>query len=189
MSSLAGHTCAGLTAFLCWNARAPAPSRAAIVPFVFLAVCPDLDYLGIWLLGYGANPRLTHSLLFALIAAVAVNRMAKAVGVQLALPWLLAASAPHPLLDLLVGAHPVPLFWPLQAGVSLPGVLPSAGALRFDNAYLLRNLLIELGVLLPVFAALVVMARGAALRRWHTWALCVAPVWAAFVAWSISLPR
>lgn len=189
MSSLAGHACAGLTAFLCWNARAPAPSPGAVVPLVFLAVCPDLDYLGVWLLGYGATPRITHSLLFALIMAVALNRMAKAGGVQLALPWLLAASVSHPLLDLLVGAHPVPLFWPVQAGVSLPGVLPSAGALQLGNAYLWRNLLIELGVLLPVFAALVAMARGTPLRRWRTWALCIAPVWGALVAWSISLPR
>ncbi|WP_312237925.1 metal-dependent hydrolase [Stenotrophomonas sp.] len=189
MSSLVGHACAGLTAYLCWNARARAPSRWAMAPFVFVAVCPDLDYLAVWLLGYGASPRVTHSLLFALIMAVAVNRVAKAGGVPLAVPWLLAASGSHPLLDLLVGAHPVPLFWPLQAGASLPGVLPSAGALKPGNVYLWRNLLIELGVLLPVFTALVALARGTPMRRWRTWAVCVAPVWVAFVAWSISLPR
>lgn len=189
MSSFVGHALAGVTACLCSTGRARMPSRWSVVPFVFVAVCPDLDYLGVWLLGYGASPRITHSLLFALMAAVVVKRMAKAGGVALALPWLLAASVSHPLLDLLVGAHPVPLFWPRQAGVSLPGVLPSAGAPRFGNVYLWRNLLIELGVLLPVFAALVLMARGAALRRWCTWALCVAPVWTAFVVWSIRLPR
>jgi len=193
MSSFAGHAIAGVTAYLCstGRARAPSPSRWAVVPFVFVAVCPDLDYLGVWLLGYGTHPRITHSLLFALVAAVAVQCVAKAAGntQPLRWRWLLLASVSHPLLDLLVGAHPVPLFWPLQDGVAVRGVLPSAGALRVGNAYLWRNLLIELGVLLPVFAALVALARGHAWGRWRAWTWCIAPLWAAFVIWSIRLPR
>lgn len=189
MSSLAGHACAGLTAYLCCNGRTPVPSRWAVAPFVLLAACPDLDYLAVWLLGYAAHPRITHSLLLALIAAVGAQRVAKTVGTPPSLPWLLAASVSHPLLDLLVGAHPVPLFWPFQAGVSVPGVLPSAGALKLGNVYLWRNLLIELGVLLPVFAALVAITRDVAFGRWRAWAACTAPFWLMFVIWSVSLSR
>lgn len=189
MSSLAGHACAGLAAYLCCNGPARPPSRWALAAFVLLAVCPDLDYLGVWLLGYAASPRITHSLLFAVVAALGIQRLARAAGAALPLPWLLVASVSHPLLDLLVGAHPVPLFWPVQAGVSVPGLLPSAGALRLGNVYLWRNLLIELGVLLPVYAVLVAMLRGTARRRWRTWALCITPLWLGVVAWSISLSR
>lgn len=156
---------------------------------MFLAACPDLDYLAVWLLGYGAQPRVTHSLLLSVVTAVVVHRVAKTVRCEMPLRWLLLASLSHPLLDLLVGAHPMPLFWPVQAGVSVHGVLPSAGAPRLGNLYLWRNLLIELGVLLPVYAALIAMARGCAGRRWRLWALCSAPIWAAFVAWSVSLSR
>ncbi|WP_447591458.1 metal-dependent hydrolase [Stenotrophomonas rhizophila] len=189
MSSLAGHALAGFTAYLCSIGNTGARPRWAAAPFVFLAACPDLDYLAVWLLGYGAQPRATHSLLFAVVAAVVVHRVAKTVGSGLRLRWLLLASLSHPLLDLLVGAHPMPLFWPVQPGISVRGVLPSAGAPSLGNLYLWRNLLIELGVLLPVYAALVAMARGWAWRRWRLWALCSAPIWAAFVAWSVSLSR
>lgn len=188
MSSLAAHALAGVTVYLCSVGRTPRGWRSAAA-LVCLAVCPDLDYLGVWLLGYAATPRVTHSLLFAVAAAMLVQRIARAGGTGLPLRWLLVASVSHPVLDLLVGAHPVPLWWPLQAAMAVPGVLPSAGALRLDNLYLWRNLLIELGVLLPVSAALVAIAHGSWGRRWRAWAVWMAPLWALFVVWSVSLSR
>ncbi|MEG2803571.1 metal-dependent hydrolase [Stenotrophomonas sp.] len=189
MSSFLGHALAGLTAGLCCHARARLPPRWALAPFLILAICPDLDYLGIWLLGDGAHPRVTHSLLFALLAAVLMQRLAAVTGRALPLHWLLLASVSHPLMDLLVGAHPVPLWWPMQAQASAPGVLPSAGALSPGNFYLWRNLLIEMAVLLPVFAVAVLAARRVAWRAWRRWAICVAPLWAGALAWSIQLAR
>ncbi len=55
-------------------------------------------------------------------------------------------------MDLLVGVHPMPLFWPLNSNlIVLPfGVLPSAGKLNIFNHYFWRNLVIESGVLLPI---------------------------------------
>jgi inner membrane protein len=89
-----------------------------------------------------------------------------------------------------VGAHPVPLFWPLAGGVSIPaGVLPSAGSLAFDNFYLWRNLLIEIGVLGPVFAFLIAASGRRRLRELAGWTLLVLPAWAAFLTWSIALGR
>ncbi len=191
VSSIAGHAAAGITAYLCCNRWACAPSRWAVVPFAFLAVCPDLDYLAVWLLGYAASPRITHSLLFALVASLLVHRLTRRpASARLPTAWLLAASLSHPLMDLLVGAHPVPLLWPIAAEIAVPvGLLPSAGALSAGNYYLWRNLIIELGVLLPPFALAVAASRHATPRRVLAWAVGIAPVWAAFLIGSLALAR
>ena len=154
-------------------------------------MAPDLDYLAVWWFGYAANPRISHSLVVALAAVAIVHRMTSD-NRRARLPFvgLLAAGVAHALRDFLVGAHPVPLFWPFDAGVTSPvGVLPSAGALAFGNVYLWRNLLIELGVLLPVSALLVAVCRGCPAQRVLARALFVAPVWIVFVGWSVALSR
>jgi membrane-bound metal-dependent hydrolase YbcI (DUF457 family) len=163
--------------------------------FVLLAICPDFDYFAIWLFHANPAPRVTHSLLFGLASASLVwlcigglrqRHLAKAP-----FPGLLIASLSHPLLDLLVGAHPVPLLWPLNApDVSLPfGLLPSAGRLALGNYYLWRNLMIELMVLLPVLSVLVALARRTPRRAIAVRALVIAPVWLVFVIWSVGLQR
>jgi hypothetical protein len=177
--------------YLCCNAKQRGSSRWAAVPFVALAVGPDLDYFAVWFFDYAADPRFSHSLLLAVGAALFVKlTLARSVTANLKLRWLLAAGMSHPLLDLLVGAHPVPLFWPLDGGVSIPaGVLPSAGSLAFGNFYLWRNLLIELGVLGPVFALLIAVSGRLRFRELAGWMLLVLPAWAAFLTWSIALGR
>jgi hypothetical protein len=109
---------------------------------------------------------------------------------RLPLLWLFLASASHPVLDLLVGAHPVPLLWPFGAEVAATvGVLPSAGALALDNYFLWRNLLIEMGVLLPVFALCAAVCRRTSIKRIAVWTACIAPAWAGFLFWSLRLAR
>lgn len=163
--------------------------------FVFLAICPDFDYFAIWLFDMAPAPRITHCLLFGLATASLAwwltARSDRKTPVRMPSLAFLAASLSHPLLDLLVGAHPVPLLWPLpDHDVALPfGVLPSAGRLAPGNYYLWRNLLIELAVLLPVLAVLVAAARRMSFRPIAKWLFAFAPVWLAFVAWSVSLPR
>lgn len=191
MSSIAGHAAAGITVYLSSRGHGRAPSKPALGLSVFLATCPDLDYLAVWLFGYSANPRFTHSLLFALaittLVRVGLDRYKE---FHLPATALAAASLSHPLLDLLVGAHPVPLLWPLPIEVTIPfGVLPSAGSLDPTNRYLWRNLLIELGVLLPVFAVWIVVARGNACRKTLVSGILIAPIWLLFVAWSVGLSR
>lgn len=191
MSSIVGHAAAGITVFLsCARWRDPR-SRWVLMPCVILAICADFDYFAVWAFGYAANPRFTHSIVFALaVAVVARVAMRRVTATRISITGLLTASLSHPALDLLVGAHAVPLLWPFGAEVSIAmGVLPSAGALDPGNYYLWRNLLIELGFLLPVFALLIALARRTAGRDMATRAILIAPLWLAFVAWSISLPR
>ncbi|MGH8086923.1 MAG: metal-dependent hydrolase, partial [Stenotrophomonas sp.] len=182
---------AGITAWLCCNTSANRRQRWAVVPFILLAACPDLDYVAVWLAGYNATPRFTHSILFALSTALLAQwLMRAATASRLPLLWLFLASASHPVLDLLVGAHPVPLLWPFGAEVAATvGVLPSAGALALDNYFLWRNLLIELGVLLPVFALCAAVCRRTSIKRIAVWTACIAPVWTGFLCWSLTLSR
>ena len=177
--------------YLCCNTQQRGSSRWAAVSFVALAVVPDLDYFAVWFFDYAAGPRVSHSLLFAIAAAFFVKlNMSRLPVANLKLSWLLAAGTSHPLLDLLVGAHPVPLFWPIHGGVTNPvGVLPSAGSLAFDNFYLWRNLLIEMGILGPAFALLVAASGRRRFRELAGWTLLVLPAWAAFLTWSIALAR
>lgn len=145
--------------------------HAAAGATVFLAHAP------------GAPPR---SLLFGLGASLLAW-----LALRGALPFaaLALAACSHPLLDLLVGVHPVPLFWPLPlAQVESPiGLLPSAGRLRFTNVYLWRNLLIECLVLLPPCALIVALARQVAWRRIAVASLVAGPCWALAVAWSLRI--
>lgn len=191
MSSLLGHAAAGFTAYLCCTGARRPPSRWAAAPFAGLAIAPDLDYVAVWLFDYAANPRLSHSLLFAVAMALIVHRTMPDAGVvRLRLAGLLVAGGSHVALDFLVGAHPVPVFWPFDAGVACPvGVLPSAGALALGNVYLWRNLLIELGVLAPVCALLVALCRRHPIRQLLARTLVIAPMWTMFVVWSLALAR
>lgn len=75
-----------------------------------------------------------------------------------------------------------------RSGIAL-GLLPSAGRLSLDNYYLWRNLLIELGILVPLFGLLVALARGTAPRLLARSAAFVIPLWLAMLAWSVSLQR
>ncbi|TKR30668.1 metal-dependent hydrolase [Luteimonas gilva] len=195
MSSVVGHAAAGVAAYLACNRLSDRQSLRAPPVFVFLAICPDLDYLAIWLFHAVPAPRITHSLLFGLTTAASAWLYAKSLRREHPLPTpflgLLAASLSHPALDLLVGAHPVPLLWPLSdPDLSMPfGVLPSAGRLALGNYYLWRNLLIELVVLLPALAVIVAAARRVPFRAVAIPALAVAPIWWVFLAWSIGLHR
>lgn len=191
MSSVAGHVAAGITAYLCCNTSANRRPCWPLVPFVLLAVCPDLDYVAVWLAGYGATPRFTHSILFGLGTALSAQWFVRgSTATRLPLLWLFLASASHPVLDLLVGAHPAPLLWPFGAEVAATvGVLPSAGALALDNYFLWRNLLIEMGVLLPVFALCAAVCRRTSIKRIAVWTACIAPAWAGFLFWSLRLAR
>lgn len=195
MSSIVGHGLAGVAVYLACNRAKDRRASWALPAFVFLAVCPDLDYFAIW--WWHAQPvlRLTHTLLFALATSVLMWGLTTPLRIRslanTPFPALLLASLSHPLLDLLVGAHGLPLLWPFtDRQMALPfGLLPSAGRLALDNYYLWRNLLIELGILAPLFGVLVAIARGTAPRALMRSAVFVFPLWLAMLAWSVSLQR
>jgi membrane-bound metal-dependent hydrolase YbcI (DUF457 family) len=194
MSSIIGHVATGVAAYLASNRLENKRSWWLLVVFVFVAICPDFDYFAIWLLNYSVNPRISHSILFAVVMSLMVwwgtRHLVKRTSATAPLVAFLLATLSHPFLDLLVGAHPVPLLWPLpNQNVSTLGILPSAGRLAIGNYYLWRNLLIESAVLLPVLAFLVAFARKVSIRIIARWALFVVPVWLIFLVWSLGLQR
>lgn len=195
MSSFVGHAAAGVAAYLACHRLTDRRALPALPVCVLVAICADFDYLGIWWFGAHAATRFTHALPFACVVAVVVWTAMRslprtdAMRIPLFAWWLAAVS--HPMLDLAVGAHPLPLFWPFtDTGVSSPvGVLPSAGRLDIANRYLWRNLLLEIGVLFPVLASVVIVSRRTAPRRLG-WAVAViAPLWVVCLACSIGLQR
>ena len=197
MSSFVGHAAVGVSLCLARN-RLDAPQvRWALPLLVLLAISPDLDYLALWIFHFQPHPRVTHSLLFCLGASLlawVASEPARRRSPQTLTPLaVVLASTSHLALDLLVGVHPVPVWWPFTAvELSSPfGLLPSAGHLSLSNRYLWRNLLIECGVLWPVLALLVAWARGAlAWRPAAAWKwLPVVAAWLAFLGWSLSLTR
>ena len=191
MSSIVGHAGAGVAVYLCSGGLKDRRAWLALPMLVTLAIAPDFDYLAYWIFGIHAEPRFTHSLAFALFAsgvAWLLTRAARQTDPRFAgfLACAVAASS-HCLLDLLVGVHPVPVFWPLPvAELSAPiGLLPSAGRINMGNFYFWRNLLIECGVLLPVYALCIALARGMAARRIGLGMLLACPVWGFFLHWSM----
>ncbi|TXH66816.1 MAG: metal-dependent hydrolase [Lysobacteraceae bacterium] len=195
MSSFLGHAAVGAATYLARHRLNDRQALPALPVCVLVAICADFDYLGIWWFGAHAAARFTHALPFACIIAVVVWMMMRSLPWTSAarmpfVAWLIAAAS-HPLLDLAVGAHPLPLFWPFtDSGVSSPiGVLPSAGRLDIANVYLWRNLLLEIGVLLPILASVVVVSREGASRRFWRAAAVIAPVWIACLVCAVGLQR
>ncbi len=137
------------------------------------SIAPDLDYLLPFLQkSQHGGIRITNSFAFSLVIPALVCLglwLARIRGREL---WLRSlqitlAGLSHIVLDYLVGVHPSPLFWPLsrEEFVSPIGILPSAGALRFSNLYLYRNLLIEVGVLLPLYFVFIIGIRRRAEQK------------------------
>jgi hypothetical protein len=193
MSSFIGHGLAALTL----SALAPrvSPRRWAWTAWlVLLALAPDADYGFPVLVLPGTPPlRTTHSLVGCLalpLLTVVGLRLLRVQGRTLAVRGAQAAGAglSHVVLDLLVGVTPAALLWPLwDERFRLPfGVLPSAGRPRLDNPLFYRNLLIELGVLVPLFTSLV-LARARRLRA--AILIGLAAISLGFMAWAASLPR
>jgi inner membrane protein len=211
MSSFAGHALAAATTY----ALGPRPGGTRgrtlwLAWLVVLAWAPDVDYL-VRSLDRGPDHRLriTHSLAFGLLLPALTAGTLRAAGVRSGLLVRLVvqavgASLSHVVLDLLVGVTALPLFWPVSsARVRLPfGLLPSAGRLDLANPLLYRNMLIELGALLPL-AAVIVVAFGAGRsarlpaelgpgRPTRSRAAIVAGLLAvavAFMAWAATLSR
>lgn len=195
MSSFLGHALAGATLYF---SEHPADSRTSLLwggLVVALAMLPDCDYPVFWLLGLQIEPRITHSLGFCLLASLAAGWLLRFGTIPKPLlpssTILIAAPLSHLALDLLVGVHPMPLFWPLSSTTyRLPfGILPSAGKISLFNYFLWRNLAIEMGIIVPI-AWFYFLVRRRAWRRTSRWSLVSATsVWIGCLVWGISLPR
>ncbi|MBN2004866.1 MAG: metal-dependent hydrolase [Anaerolineae bacterium] len=203
MSSFVGHALAGLGVHVTSQPLQKPALRDLLWPgwLVFVSLAPDLDYLIPTLYALRASLdgglRITHSLagclVFPILTILALSRLKlkpatrRLYGIQVCL-----AGLSHVAMDMLVGVWPLPLLWPFTARrFELPfGVLPSAASFRLDNVYLYRNLLIELGVIVPLFSG-VYLARFSklpALKRYG----CAAALWlcsVGFMVWAFTLAR
>lgn len=192
MSSFLGHAAAGAAIFLC-RSRLDAPhARWALLLCVLLALAPDADYLLIWFFQFPARPRLTHTLLFCLgVSALAglVTRISGRTQSATTFITLALASLSHLPLDLLVGGHALPVFWPFSSQpLRLPiGILPGAVHAPLTSYYLWRNLLIECGILLPMLALLVASCRAVPLKYLLSLALKLLPLWLACLICTLNL--
>ncbi|MES2316853.1 MAG: metal-dependent hydrolase [Pseudomonadota bacterium] len=168
MSTPLAHLAAGTAIYFSYS-RLRSPYTAWALPcFGLLAMLPDFDYLPIWLFGIRQEPRVTHGVLFCILAGMVAWRItrhwqAKKIGARpIGLIGFILAPLSHLVLDFSVGAHSLPLFWPFPNGelmspISLlPGVIHGCS---FMNYYLWRNSILESLVLIPVLLFFVVRAR------------------------------
>lgn len=199
MSSFLGHSLAAYSLFSLDRLGRPAMVWKApwLACLVVLASAPDIDYV-IPALASPAHQgtRITHSIaLTTALPLFTVGVLYFAKGLKrnrmLLMVCAVLAGLSHLLLDFLVGVTPLPLFWPLSSMTfaSPIGILPSAGRIQLSNYYFYRNVLIEMGVLLP----LLYVARGLYFGKVNAEnkvrILILLLVAGCFIAWSVSLSR
>lgn len=195
MSSFVGHALIGASIFANCRYRSMGQSIVFLGIGAILALCPDLDYIVLWLVGYEIEPRYTHSLFFCLCASftalIMIPLIFKDSHSKIPLGLYFAATFSHLALDLSVAVHPMPLFWPLiDKMVVLPhGVLPSAGQINLGNYYLWRNLLIELGILVPISCFITPATRRTIINSGVIIKISVFFLFISFLAWGYCLKR
>ena len=178
MSSFIGHSLAGLTTYAIghqlqvnqWNKSISADSCLAapkkishnwlwLLWLIAIASIPDIDYIiPIFKVQYlDQTLRITHSFIGVLLIpgiSILVMRLLgdrdqefKTKSFQVVIVGL-----SHLFLDTLTGVYPKPWLYPFSLETfKLPfGILPSAGRIDLTNYLLYRNLVIELGVLVPL---------------------------------------
>lgn len=178
MSSFMGHSLAGLTTYAITQQfqadrlnESSQPNWRWLIWLLVVASIPDIDYLIPGLRVQQANQtlRITHSLLGVLLIPGCtilglwlLGKREKNYKLQSLQVVLVGFS--HLLLDLLTGVFPLPLLYPFSTQTfRLPfGLLPSAGRIQLSNYFLYRNLLIELGVLVPLSMSLLLSVRDSA---------------------------
>jgi membrane-bound metal-dependent hydrolase YbcI (DUF457 family) len=199
MSSFLGH---GLAAYSLASAARhrpePASSRYVWAAWLFVLACaPDADYL-IPVLHSRAHGglRITHSVAFSLAlplcTAVILCLVIRNGGKLKSLTVCAAlAGLSHLVLDFLVGVTPLPLLWPFSAATfaSPAGILPSAGRVQLSNYYFYRNLVIEMGVLVPLLYVARGAYRGTLGEQNGARVIVLLVIAGCFVAWSLSLSR
>jgi inner membrane protein len=198
MSTLLAHVAAGTAIYFSFSRLRSMHTWWALPCFVLLAVMPDFDYFAIWIFGIKQETRITHTLIFCLLAGTAAwlltrHRHKNAVHSRpLCVAGFLLAPVSHLVLDFAVGAHSLPVFWPLPNGdlispmAVLPGVIHTRNVL---NPTMWRNFILETLVLLPVLVFLVARARTAPFKAIARKGVLILPLWCAALAWSLSLPR
>ena len=173
MSSLVAHVAIGMTLGLLNRSSNSVRPYAYLGIMTLLAILPDFDYFAIWLFHVRFALRFTHSLCFCFLVTVVMWCVLKRgrastdisflpsplIPVISFVPLLLAICS-HLLLDMLVGRS-LPLLWPFaNLEISLPfAILPGASHTGLIKYEFWRNLIIESGILLPVFIGSILYSR------------------------------
>ncbi|NEQ67063.1 MAG: hypothetical protein F6K21_16470 [Symploca sp. SIO2D2] len=200
MSSFIGHSLTAVTIGIAFNSpRKPSLYRLGwYFWLIVISSFPDLDHFIPWLhQSAHQQSRITHSLTFALILPICTIFILTTIGIRgskLKLySWqVILAGLSQVLLDLLVGVVGIPLFYPFsRQNFQLPwGILPSAGKLDLGNYYLYRNLLIEMGVLLPILSLVIIISyRLFPPRQMRVALLGLPSISACFMFWAYNLSR
>lgn len=202
MSSFVGHALSGLGVY----AVTQPPKKLALRDVVwlgwvtFVALAPDLDYIFPALYVRRASTgvlRVTHSivgcLLFPVLTLLVLSRLKLTREIRrLYAVQVVLAGLSHLGMDLLVGVASLPVLWPFtEQRFRLPfGILPSGPAFRLDNVYMYRNLLMEAGALVPLYAG-IYLARFAKFDG-RKRSIGVAALWLCslgFMGWAFTLAR
>jgi inner membrane protein len=206
MSSFMAHSWTGFITYAAtrpWQLAQRSPVAMVSwwrpLALILLASAPDVDYLfpGLRITSGHQTLRTTHSIAFVLLIASGAIGCAWLFGKRghhwKILSWqILIASYSHLFLDLCTGVMPLPLLYPLSnATFRLPfGILPSAGRIQLHNYFFYRNLLIEIGVLLPLSISLLLLLPPVTRSQWRLpLAFTGFVISAGFMAWAFSLSR
>lgn len=175
MSSFIGHSLAGLATYAITQQlqsdrtnEISQPNWRWLIWLLIVASIPDIDYLIPRLRVQQANQtlRITHSLLGVLfIPSCTILGLwllgKRGTSYKLQSLQVVLVGLSHLLLDLLTGVFPLPLLYPFSTQTFRLsfGLLPSAGRIQLSNYFFYRNLLIELGVLVPLSMSLLLSVR------------------------------
>lgn len=159
MSSFIGHSLAALSTYFVEQPASFKSRKYWLVWLIIIASAPDIDHVipSLHLTANSQLIRITHSILLSLVLPACTIIWLIFCGFKgrillLRSQQVILAGLSHLVLDLLTGVNRLPLLWPFSTeNFKLSfGLLPSAGGINIFNYFLYRNLLIELGVLVPL---------------------------------------
>ncbi|MDZ7961152.1 MAG: metal-dependent hydrolase [Aulosira sp. DedQUE10] len=193
MSSFIGHSIPAIGLYI--SGHQQKYSFFWLFWLIVVAWFPDIDYLSPALRPDGM--RITHSILFCSILPCLTIILLKLLRTRehefkfKKIQVILTAFS-HLLLDLLVGVGALPLLYPFSSQrFRLPfGLLPSAGKLNLSNYYLYFNLVIEIGVLLPLMFIFIMLYQQLEMTFARKITLTILiTISVSFMIWAFSLPR
>lgn len=185
MSSFIGHSLAGITTYAIGHqlqlnhqnhSKKNSHNWFWLGWLMAIASIPDIDYLiPIFKVQYlDQSLRITHSFVGVLLVPAMTMLMMWLSGnrgedFKIKSYQLIIVGLSHLFLDTLTGVYPKPWLYPFSLETfKLPfGILPSAGRIDLNNYLLYRNLIIELGVLVPLSISLILSVSDADKRSKH----------------------
>jgi inner membrane protein len=185
MSSVFTHALTGASIGLI--SKLPAARLSSLVWLLWLmmvAIIPDIDYLFAALNSRNhGGLRITHSLVVALMIPLCTAGVLwwreqnkwqlrqNQAALRVRMLQVILAGSSHLIMDLLVGVTHLPILWPLGGQtIRLPfGILPSAGRLwPLSSYYVYHNLVIELGVMVPLLYGFFLLFQKSVAFRWRS---------------------